>query len=424
MLKRNLCASLVVASTIVVSAGRAQANDATSLIGGAILGGIIVNEVNKNKQRQQQQQQQLLQQQQQQQQQNSTVRRSSVSSSQREANRQVQVALNYFGYNVGTPDGALGSNSRNGIRRYQADMGYGVDGYLDPHEQDFLLASYQRALSSAQMAPYNQIVATQGYPGLLRTYRNEQLGIATPGTQMAVTPAPVPMPTQPEPVSTRADTGAALPSFGFQAPQNSMRGQCDQVNVRTAANGGLSAPGQITDPTLALNEQFCLARTQAMSDTTRIEATIPNMSQDQIEAQCAGLAQAIAPQIAAIGSTPAAQVIASTKAFLDGSGQPMAQVISGGKVCLGAGYRADDAEMALASAVLLTAAGEGGYGEMVSHQLREGFGTAPAAPQVAASWMQVALGSTPVLGQTPERLAVLKATSGGIVPVFPTVSGN
>lgn len=421
MLKRNLCASLVIASTVVVGAGRAQANDATSLIGGAILGGIIVNEVNKNKQRQQQQQQQLLQQQQHQ---NSTVQRSSVSSSQREANRQVQVALNYFGYNVGTPDGVLGSNSRNGIRRYQADMGYGVDGYLDPHEQDFLLASYQRALSTATMAPYNQIVATQGYPGLLRTYRNEQLGIATPGSQTAMAPVVAPAPTQPEPVSTRADTGAALPSFGFQAPQVSMRSQCDQVNVRTAANGGLSAAGQITDPALALNEQFCLARTQAMSDATRIEATIPNMSQDQVEAQCAGLAQAIAPQMAAIGSAPAAQVMASTKSFLDGSGQSMDQVIAGGKVCLGAGYRADDAEMALASAVLLTAAGEGGYGEMVSHQLREGFGVPAASPQVAASWMQVALSSPPVLGQTPDRLAVLKATSGGIVPVFPTASGN
>ncbi|GHG91366.1 peptidoglycan-binding domain-containing protein [Pseudodonghicola xiamenensis] len=422
MLKRNICASFVIASTVVVGAGRAQANDATSLIGGAILGGIIVNEVNKNKQRQQQQQQQLLQQQR-----NTTVQRSSVSSSQREANRQVQQALNYFGYNVGTADGVLGSNSRSGIRRYQADMGYSVDGYLDPHERDFLLNSHQRAMAGGNVAPYNQIVATQGYAGLLRTYRNEQLGIATPGTQTAASavPMPVPAPTQPEPVSTRADTAStALPTFGVSAAQKSMRDQCDQVNVRTAANGGLSAPGKITDPAFALNEQFCLARMQAMSDTTRIEATIPNMSQGQIETQCDGLAQAIAPQIVAIDSAPAAQVIDATRAFLDASGQPLDQLVASGKVCLGAGYRADNAEMALASAVLLSAAGQGGYAEMVSHQLRDGFGAQVASPQVAASWMQVALSSSPVLGQTPERLAVLKATSGGIVPVFPTASGN
>ncbi|MDK3018086.1 peptidoglycan-binding domain-containing protein [Pseudodonghicola flavimaris] len=423
MLKRNLCASLAAASMIVAAAGRAQANDAASLIGGAILGGIIVNEMNKNKQRK-----------------TTTVQRSTVSSSQRETNRQVQMALNYFGYHVGTPDGVLGRNSRSGIRRYQADMGYVVDGYLDQHEQDFLLGSYQRSQASSHMAPYNQIVATQGYPGLLRTYRNEQLGIATPQMQtqqpqMAVTPAPAPMPapvapvaTQPEPVTARADTGA-LPSFGFQAQEVSMRDHCDQVNVRSAANGGLSMAGQIADTGVALNEQFCLARTQAMSDGARIEATIPNMTRDQIEAQCEGLTQAIAPQIAAIDSAPAAQVMAGTKGFLEASGQPMAQLISGGKVCLGAGYRADDPEMALASAVLLAAAGQGGYGEMVSHQLREGFGTAPASPQVASSWMQVALaaaasGAAPVLGQTQERIAVLKAAGGSAVPVFPTASGN
>lgn len=420
MLKRNLCASFAAASMIVAGVGRAEANDATSLIGGAILGGIIVNEMNKNKQRQQ----------------TTTQRSRTVYSSQREANRQVQVALNYFGYNVGAPDGVLGRNSRYGIRRYQTDMGYVVDGYLDPHEQDFLLASYQRALASAHMAPYNQIVATQGQAGLLRTYRNEQLGIATPQTQpqtqMAVTPMPVPapVPTQPEVLTTRADSGAAgLPQFGIPEDSRSMRDHCDQINVRTAANGGISTVGNISDSALALNEQFCIARTQAMSDTARIEATIPNMTRDQVEAQCAGLAQAVAPQLGSIDSTPASQVMASTKAFLEASGQPMAQLISGGKVCLGAGYRADDASMALASAVLLTAAGQGGYGEVVSHQLREGFGTAPATPQVAASWMQVALGAAasgaaPVLGQTPERIGVLQATSGGAVPVFPTASGN
>lgn len=417
MLKRNLCASLAAASMIVAGVGRAQADDATSLIGGAILGGIIVNEMNKNKQRQQ-----------------AAARSRTVYSSQREANRQVQVALNYFGYNVGVADGVLGRNSRAGIRRYQSDMGFVVDGYLDPHEQDFLLSSHQRAMASAHMAPYNQIVATQGHPGLLRTYRNEQLGIATPQmqpqTQMAVTPAPmpVPAPTQPEVLTTRADSGgSALPQFAIPEDSRSMRDHCDQISVRSAANGGISTAANITDAGLALNEQFCFARTQAMSDTARIEATIPDMSREQVEAQCAGLAQAIAPQMASIDSAPAAQVMASTKAFLEASGQPMAQLVSGGKVCLGAGYRADDASMALASAVLLSSAGQGGYAEMVSHQLREGFGAAPATPQVAASWMQVALtaaasGAAPVLGQSPERIGVLKATSGGAVPVFPTAS--
>lgn len=413
MWKRNLCASLAAASMVFVGVERARADDAAALIGGALLGGIIVNEMNKNKARR------------------TTTTRTVVSSSQREQNRQVQVALNYFGYNVGGADGVLGSRSRAGIRAYQADMGYNADGYLDEHEMNFLLGSYQRALASAHMQPYSQIVATQGQRGLLRTYRNEQLGIATPGTQMAAQPAPQPAPvpqaTQPEPVTARADTsGGSLPQFGFTPAQRSMRDHCDQVHVRTAANGGLRTPATLTDAGFALNEQFCMARTQAMSDSARIEATIPNMTRDQIEAQCDGLAQAIAPQMTGIESQSASQIMARTKSFLESSGQPMAQLVSGGKVCLGVGYRSDNAEVALASAVLLTSAGQGGYGELVSHQLREGFGAMQAAPQMAGSWMQVALaavaGGQPVLGQTPERVAVIQATGGGAVPVFPTAS--
>lgn len=423
MWKRNLCASLAAASMVFVGVERAQADDAAALIGGALLGGIIVNEMNKNKARR------------------TTTTRTVVSSSQREQNRQVQIALNYFGYNVGGADGVLGSNSRAGIRRFQADMGYNVDGYLDQHELNFLLGSHQRAMSSAHMQPYSQIVATQGHTGLLRTYRNEQLGIATPGSQMqspqmATAPQPAPMPqpvpqaTQPEPVTARADTGASsgggLPQFTFTKDDRSIRDHCDQVHVRTAANGGLSTPDTLSDAGFALSEQFCMARTQAMSDSARIEASIPNMTRAQIEAQCEGLAQAIAPQMSGIETQPANQVMARTKTFLESSGQPMAQLVSGAKVCLGAGYRADNAEVALASAVLLTSAGQGGYGEMVSHQLREGFGVMQAAPQMASSWMQVALTAVAngerVLGQTPERIGVIQAAGGSAMPVFPTAS--
>ena len=37
---------------------------------------------------------------------------------QREANRQVQTALNYFGFPAGVPDGVLGANSRAAIGQY------------------------------------------------------------------------------------------------------------------------------------------------------------------------------------------------------------------------------------------------------------------------------------------------------------------
>ncbi|WP_373456017.1 peptidoglycan-binding protein [Tropicibacter sp. Alg240-R139] len=359
-----------------------------------------------------------------------------MSAAQREQNRNVQSALNYFGYNVGTVDGSIGRKTRAGISNYQSDMGYSIDGRLDDAERSFLLNSHHRAQASAHVAPYNQILASQGQQGLLRTYRDEQLGIPTPQVQQPqVQQATAPAPTQ-NTVPARANTGA-LPDFTFGEQTRSANEHCNEINVLTAANGGLTAGGNVADAEFALNEQFCLARTQAMAESSRIEATIPNLSAPQIEAQCQGLTQAMAPQMVGIDSKSPSEVIADGSSFLRNSGKPMDQLVSGGKVCLGVGYRTDDAEMAMASGVLLASAGQLGYGEIVSHHLREGFGAAKGPANVASEWMRMAInaaqsGAT-VLGQTPDRIAVLSAAMTGVpaqtgtaaLPAFPAVpTGN
>ncbi|WP_458877515.1 peptidoglycan-binding domain-containing protein [Arenibacterium sp. CAU 1754] len=419
------------ASMVIVPVERAQADEGAALLGGMLLGGIIVNEVNKNKQRRATTTR------------TTTVRRSTGNSAaytaQRAQNRQVQTALNYFGYNVGTVDGSIGRRSRAGISQYQAQMGFQPDGQLDDYERDFLLGSHQRALASSHVAPYNQIMATQGPGGLLRTYRNEQLGISTTAAVQPTTPAPAPQ-TAPAPqpqVAARADN-AALPSFTFGQVDRSVNEHCNEINVLTAANGGITTTGRVSDAEFVLNEQFCLARTHAMAESTSIVATIPNLTDAQIEEQCSGLAQVIAPQLEALPTSRPDMVISDTSAFLQESGQPMAQLISAGKVCLGVGYRTDDAQMALASAVMLSSAGQLGYGEAVSHHMREGFGTTQTDAQKAGAWMTLALDAVSstagaaVMGQSPDRVAVLQdAMSGGQqgggvakLPSFPAPSGN
>jgi peptidoglycan hydrolase-like protein with peptidoglycan-binding domain len=434
MFTRHICLSLVATSMILAPVQRAQAGDAGAVLGGMILGGIIVNEVNKNKQRKR-----------------TTSTRTSTrqSSATRAENRQVQTALNYFGYNVGTADGQLGRKSRAGISRYQADMGYHVDGYLDAFEKDFLLTSHQRALASVHVAPYNQILVSQGPAGVLRTFRNEQLGIATPqqpqpqytAQQPYVQPAPSPVPvTAPTTAPVMASVAqapqaargsSALPDFSFGKAALSAEERCTQVSMQTSANGGLTTASRVTDGNFALGEQFCLARTHAQTDAQRIEATIPNMNAAQVEQQCRGLAQVIAPHVEKLPATAPNLVMSEVSAVLTGSGQPMAQLVSGGKICLGVGYRIGDDAMALASALLLSSAGENGYSEMVSHHLREGFGVQASAGQ-AGPWMQIALSAADagqgVLGQSPERVAVLRAAQGGTqqgaLPVFGATTGN
>lgn len=216
-----------------------------------------------------------------------------------------------------------------------------------------------------------------------------------------------------------------------------MNEHCNEINVLTAANGGITTAGRVTDAEFALNEQFCLARTHAMAESSTIVSTIPNMTEAQITQQCEGLGQAIAPHMVSLETASTDKVMADTSAFLQSSGRPSAQVVSGGKVCLGVGYRTDNASMALASAVLLASAGQQGYGEIVSHHLREGFGTAKASAQQSNAWMNLAMtslanGGAVVLGQSSDRVAVLKeavqggstpANSAAVLPLFPS-SGN
>lgn len=425
MIGRKFMVSLMAASMIAAPATRVAAgNDAAALLGGAILGGIIVNEVNKNKQRKAAAA--------------AAARRNAAAhQAQKQMNRDIQTALNFFGYDAGPVDGAIGRRSRAAISRFQAEMGYTADGYLDDFERDFLLSSYQRALASANVPPYNQILATQGQRGLLRTFRNEQLGIPTqaPPIQSAVAPAPAPAPT-PAPQPRTGGGNAALPSFTFGQNSRSIGEHCNEIGVLTAANGGLTAAGRVADSEFALNEQFCLARTNAMAESSRLEEAIPNMTPEQVVQQCKGLSQALAASLANITSQRPSRVIADTSAFLRESGKPLDQLAAGGRVCLGVGYRTDDAQMALASAVLLVGAGQLGYGEVVSHHLREGFGVSQARPDLAKEWMRMTLnavrnGGTAVLGQSADRLAVLaEATDGATgtgataLPAFPTTGGN
>jgi len=400
MLLKNIYLLLVAASLVLVPAvfpvQRAQADHA-AILGGLIVGGIIVNEVTKNNRKKREAQQQ---QQRQQQQRNNA--NAAANNAQRAQNRQVQAALNYFGYDVGGVDGVVGRKTRAGISNYQAAMGFPVDGRMDDHERDFLLGSQQRAEASANVAPYNSILASQGRAGLLRTFRNEQLGIA------AVAPAAAP--TTQAPAATQP---AGLPEFNF-APSSSrlVNAACNEINILTAANGGVTPASRVTDAEFALNEQFCLARTHAVAEAATIEATIPDATNASVEQQCLGLSHAVQPYLANLGSNSPDQVMRATADFMTSSGQPLERLMSGGKVCLGVGYRVDDAEMALASAVLLASGGALAYGEIVSHQLREGFGTPRATPQIADAWMNLALDATAdggitVLGQSPDRIAVL-----------------
>ena len=78
-----------------------------------------------------------------------TPRRSTptMSSAQRQQNRDVQTALNYFGFDAGGADGVLGARSRGAISAMQAFLTLPADGTLTDFERNVLTAAHTRAIS-------------------------------------------------------------------------------------------------------------------------------------------------------------------------------------------------------------------------------------------------------------------------------------
>ena len=91
----------------------------------------------------------------------------------RAKNKEIQEALNYFGFEVGTPDGLLGKKSRTAISQFQACIGRPISGELDSFTDQFLMSSYYRA--QANPSETLRIVATNsnGYCGLLQQFYQE-----------------------------------------------------------------------------------------------------------------------------------------------------------------------------------------------------------------------------------------------------------
>ena len=262
-MKLKAIATACVVTSLMIGRAEPVLADGDALVGGivgGIIGGVIVNEANKNRAKTKTYR--------------STSSKPSVSSAQRTANREVQTALNYFGFPVGTPDGSIGPKSRAAISEYQAVMGYPATGQLTDFERELLVTSYYRAQSGGA-ATYQAIASNpMGVRGLLLTYRDERFGIAPAGTVAAapVAPAAVPVASAPAvtapaaPVAVAEPAAPALPTFMAQAAtQVSLASQCNKISLLTNTNGGYTTVAAMQDPNFALSEQFCLARTYAMA---------------------------------------------------------------------------------------------------------------------------------------------------------------
>lgn len=522
---RNLIGVGALVASAALPSTQAAAGVGDGIVGGLIGGvvsGIIVNEGAKARA-----------------QQPTTVVRERVyvqpqSSAAYADNRQVQTALNYFGFPAGVPDGVMGRRSRDAIAQYQAYMGYPVTGSLTTFERDFLVGSYSRAMASGPATSDLIAGLPDGTRGLLRHYRDELAGgdtrpaptrgayglppevaaavdeiarssdpsaeqllqrsgflqladlngdgrtdylldtsvtgsnfwcgardcsvivfASTPsgyqrndflahnattamftcqqgncrfsdgaapgaGTTLAAAPAQQAAPAAP-----------ALPSFQVAQPKVSLAAFCSRVNTLSMTNGGLVTVSAMTDSNRALGEQFCVARSDAIAQADEIVTRIEGVNRADVETQCLGLVPALEASIATAAINPRAAVLDEVGGFIEASGMNPDQVSTTARICLGIGYAIDNAELALASALLLSGQGDSAFDEIAGHHLWHGFGTGKR-PDLAQAWYGAAIGAVESGAQPAfapadaSRPALLRAAvfgpaqSGGAssVPVF------
>ncbi|SHH00255.1 peptidoglycan-binding domain-containing protein [Marivita hallyeonensis] len=536
---------IVLACSVALSPAVAAANDA--LIGG-IVGGIIGGAISNQPKRQ------------------TTTKRvykpapvkRTVNTAQREANRQTQEALNYFGFNAGAPDGVMGRNSRAAVTAYQVHLGYPATGQVTQFERDFLISSYYRAQSGG--ATTAQLIAQhpQGVRGLLLTYRDEKLNggagssaiaghygmppvvaaavneiakssdpsaeqliqrsgfvqladingdgqtdyildtsvtgsafwcnaqacavrvfASTPdgyerndfqafnvspamfsctrgtcsktndGSQLATAqlipqqPAPVPTLPNTQMASIQAPAGVAtpvpsaqpvvngsttvvnsaptIPNFfgGSEGTAQSLTSYCAKVNLMTSANGGFVTEASFSDPSFTLAEQMCLTRTAVMAEGDDLIAKVSNVTPEQVTQQCRSFGPLLKEHVSAVSLKSRADAIAGVSSFVLSSGMSPQQLTATAKICLSVGYRVDDMDVAIGSALLLAALGDHAYGELAGHHLSQGIG-ATKRTDLAAEWYTATLtaladGANPVfVPNQGERLALLQLATSSL----------
>lgn len=429
--RHGVSAAVAAALAITSSAANADSNLGAFAVGAAV-GAIVNQSVNNNRQKKTQR------------------TYSGQSSYTRQQNRETQAALNAFGFNAGVVDGALGSRSRAAISSYQAYMGYPVSGYLQGHERVALVGAHQRLMAGGGTA-YPQVVANEGTRGLLKAFSDPNYASKynqappTTTTTAAVTtpvpapapvpvPAPAPAPTTAAAATTEPVTSAALAPLDLTAtqPQASIVRHCDTVNRTTRANNGVILASNITNPDQALGEQFCAARDYSIDQLFAIQGAA-NLTDEQILTACGQITNVMTDITAKVDRYTIQRISAEANEAVIGLANGDMDTAAGyGQLCMGMGYREDNADMALAGAVVMMGVGQMPYAEMVGHHLRWGFGT-EVAPIESAAWYNTALtamdnGATPAVlpAEAATRNAVINAAinSAGSTPQPVQASGG
>ncbi len=220
---------------------------------------------------------------------------------------------------------------------------------------------------------------------------------------MAAAPAPVEPPAAAlpalvaEPAPEPEAPATALPVFGGTLV--SLSSHCNQVALKTSANGGYATLASMSDPSQALSEQFCLLRAAAIQQGEELSRGVAGVTPAQMAEQCQAYGPVLKDHVTAVSLQPASDVVAGVTQFIAQSGMSPAQLSGTSKICLGVGYAVDDPNVAIGSALVLTALGESGYAAVPGHHLADGIG-ATRRPDLSMQWFELSGGAAGIPGSS------------------------
>ena len=327
----------------------------------------------------------------------------------------------------------MGRNTRSAISDYQYYMNWPATGRLDSFQRETLITTWNKMKYGGASA-YPKMMAQEGPKGLLRTAMNPsypgRYGDPIPGQR------PISPPT-PDPKTVDGGRGHEIDEDEFIIPDAggapvvvaSVAQHCDLVEATTQAVGVINS-ANMTDPGQALNEKFCDARGFAIRNAqfVRGQAQVDDATLLKI---CEKIETSMAQPLQRLAMDGPDNVLAQAAAVNDrlrlSNGK---NALVYGQNCLGIGYRQDNAGMALASALALSAAGHAPFGELIGHHVREGLGVSENAA-ASRPWYERAVsaleeGHTPVFepSTTRERIMVIRKAieMGGLSASLGTTS--
>ena len=403
-MKKHLTTSAMIlaltAAGVSLPLNRAAAgSNAGAAIVGALIGGAIIAGATQNNRRSTQ---------------------STASSAQRNENRDVQTALNYFDFPAGTPDGVFGRRTRGAISQYQAFMDFPVTGELTAFQKDFLLTSHQRAeLGGAETS---RIILTDpnGTRGLLVSFMQQQQGGGGLGGG-----------------AMNASGPANDFASGGSSAQTSPTGLPMFVTSQESSMNELCISG--IQPN-SIEAQFCNLRAYAIDEGDQLAASVQGTTRADIQAQCVAFAPTLEPYVSTVALADAGAAKSELQSWVSTSGASAASLEGIAKVCLGVGYSTDNSDVALASIMSLVGLGQSGYEELLAYHLALGFGfEGKADVNRGAQWLDnaslaFASGQESITGESGAARATVAVSlansmrglptsapaTSGVVPAFGT----